>query len=92
MRRLLSTEHIAFGFNSIWPRIAAEDAFFRTLAQRLTREGDKLLTAGALALINTIMKHITNEYYLEAVDKLEQYNYRKAVIVREHGRRNTHFT
>jgi uncharacterized protein (UPF0128 family) len=80
-RRLISSDHRAFGFNNIWPRLAGEDSFFKALARRITREGDKLLTGGALALINTIMKHITDEYYLEAVDKLEQYQYRKAVIV-----------
>lgn len=81
LRRLISAEHAAFGFTNIWPRLSVEDAFFKALSQRITREGDKLLTAGALTLINTIMKHITDEYYLDAVDKLEQYNYRKAVIV-----------
>ena len=81
LRRLISCEHRNFGFNGIWPRLAGEDSFFRALAQRLTRDGDKHLTGGALALINSLMKHITDEHYLEAVDKLEQYNYRKAVIV-----------
>jgi hypothetical protein len=62
--------------------LSPSDDFFKALAYRITREGDKLLTGAALALLNSIMKSITAEYSLEAIERLEAFKYRKAVIVR----------
>ena len=82
LRRLVASDHPSFGFNAIWPVLSPSDDFFKALAYRITREGDKLLTGAALALLNSIMKSITAEYSLEAIERLEAFKYRKAVIVR----------
>lgn len=58
-----------------------EESFFTALAKRITREGDKLLTSGALSLLNAITKNIPRDRLLETVEKLENYKFRKAVIV-----------
>lgn len=58
-----------------------EETFFNTILTRITREGDKLLTGGALALFNAIAKHIPRDRLLEVMEKLERYSFRKAVIV-----------
>lgn len=82
LRKLVMSDHTQFGFNAVWPIMSAKEDFFRSIAQRITREGDKLLTGGALALLNAIMRNISKEYFDEAVETLESYAFRKAVIVR----------
>ena len=73
--------HDKFGFNIIWPIMTQEVTFFKTLALRVAREGDKFLISGALALLNAIMKTVSTEYFNETIDMLEAYSFRKAVIV-----------
>lgn len=81
LRRLVSTAHSSFGFNAVWPSFIQDQSFLTALVNRITREGDKLLTAGALSLLNAIAKTIPRERLLEVMANLEKYTFRKAVIV-----------
>jgi engulfment/cell motility protein 1 len=70
----------SYGFDVVWPQIYSEPSFFKVLNQRLTR-GDYLLIQSTIALINSLMHHVTDTHYDDFTDELEKNEVSRAVNV-----------